>query len=195
MSQSAYYINDYHSFFKKKVTILILSISFFFTANAQLIEPFTVNSGGGNYVNRGNFALENFSFIWSVGESTLIETFTTSNGAITLTQGVLQHFIEKDLQTIPIMGWSKEEVKVYPVPVSTLLHFDLFSNDTGKIVVQLFDILGRALNVSEFNYNTLPINRQIDFSKYPSGTYLLRLSLYSKGALKKNGIFKILKIR
>jgi hypothetical protein len=125
----------------------------------------------------------------------MIETFTTPNGATMLTQGVLQPFTDKDLQTIPIQAFTKEEIKVYPIPVNTLLQFDLFSNDTGKVVIQLYDLLGQTLGLREFQYNTLPINQKIDFSKYASGTYFLKVSLYSKGSLKKNSVFKILKLR
>ena len=179
----------------RRLVCSVLFILGSYAANAQLLEPFVLNSTGGNYVNRGLPTLNNFSFIWSVGEATLIETFTTPNGSTILTQGVLQHFSEKDLQTIPIQGFTKEEVKVYPIPVNTLLQFDLYSNDTGKVVIQLYDLLGRTLGLREFQYNTLPVNQKIDFSKYASGTYFLRLSLYSNGSLKKNSVFKILKLR
>ena len=164
-------------------------------SNAQTILPFILNSTGGNYVNLGNPVLPNFSFVWSVGEATLIETFTTSNRLNILTQGVLQPFTDKDLQSIPIQGFTKEEIKVYPIPVNTLLQFDLFSNDTGRVVIQLFDLLGHTLGLRDFQYNTLPVNQKIDFSKYASGTYFLKVSLYNNGSLKKNSVFKILKLR
>jgi len=162
---------------------------------SQTVEPFILNTSGGNYVNRGSYNLANFSFVWSVGEATLIETYTTTDNSVILTNGVLQPITDKDLQTIPIQGWTKEEIKLYPVPVNTLLQFDLFSNDTGRVEIQLYDLLGRTLGLREFQYNTLPVNQKIDFSKYASGPYFLRVSLYSKGFLKKSGVFKILKLR
>jgi len=162
---------------------------------SQTIEPFTLNATGGNFVNRGAVKLNNFSFIWSVGESALIETFTTANGTVILTQGVLQPFVDKDLQSIPIMGFTKDEVKVYPIPVNTLLQFDLYSRDTGKVVIQLYDVLGNTLGLRYFQYNTLPVNQKIEFAKYASGTYFLRVSLYSNGSLKKNSVYKIIKLR
>ncbi|MBL7759898.1 MAG: T9SS type A sorting domain-containing protein [Sediminibacterium sp.] len=161
----------------------------------QTVEPFILNASGGNYVNRGSYNLANFSFVWSVGEATLIETFTTTDNSVILTNGVLQPITDKDLQTVPIQGWTKEEIKLYPVPVNTLLQFDLFSNDTGRVEIQLYDLLGRTLGLREFQYNTLPVNQKIDFSKYASGPYFLRVSLYSNGFLKKSGVFKILKLR
>jgi hypothetical protein len=142
---------------------------------------------------RGTNTQKNFSLVWSVGEATPIETFTTTNGRLVLTQGFLQPFTDKDLQTKGVLGWTKEEVKIYPIPVSTQLQFDLFSNDTGKVIIQLFDVAGRVLAQREFFYNTLPVNQKIDFSKYASGPYFLKLSLYNNGSLKKNGVFKILK--
>ncbi|MBH2004391.1 MAG: T9SS type A sorting domain-containing protein [Sphingobacteriia bacterium] len=161
----------------------------------QTVEPFILNASGGNYVNRGSYNLANFSFVWSVGEATLIETYTTTDNSVILTNGVLQPITDKDLQTIPIQGWTREEIKLYPVPVNTLLQFDLYSNDTGRVEIQLYDLLGRTLGLREFQYNTLPVNQKIDFSKYASGPYFLRVSLYSKGFLKKSGVFKILKLR
>jgi hypothetical protein len=180
---------------KHALLFLLLAIIMQVKSNAQIVLPFVVNSTGGNYVNRGTPVLPNFSFVWSFGEVTMIETFTTPNGATMLTQGVLQPFTDKDLQTIPIQAFTKEEIKVYPIPVNTLLQFDLFSNDTGKVVIQLYDLLGQTLGLREFQYNTLPINQKIDFSKYASGTYFLKVSLYSKGSLNKNSFFKILKLR
>jgi len=180
---------------KRALLLLFVAMALHLKLNAQIVLPYILNSTGGNYVNRGNPVLPNFSFIWSVGEVTMIETFTTNNRLNILTQGLLQPFTDKDLQTIPIQGFTKEEIKVYPIPVNTLLQFDLFSNDTGRLVIQLYDILGHTLGVREFQYNTLPVNQKIDFSKYASGTYLLRVSLYNNGSLKKNSVFKILKLR
>jgi len=180
---------------KRAILLLLVAMALQLKLNSQIVLPYILNSTGGNYVNRGNPVLPNFSFIWSVGEVTMIETFTTNNRLSILTQGLLQPFTDKDLQTIPIQGFTKEEIKVYPIPVNTLLQFDLFSNDTGRLVIQLYDILGHTLGVREFQYNTLPVNQKIDFSKYASGTYLLRVSLYNNGSLKKNSVFKILKLR
>ncbi len=175
----------------------ILSAFLFLTlwVNGQIIAPATLNSTGGNYVFRGSPTTPNFSLIWSVGESTMIETFSVNGGIYLLTQGVLQPFIPEDLQTVPIQGWNKEEVKYYPNPVSTLLQFDLFSRDTGRVVLRILDLLGNIHGVREFQYNTLPVHQTIDFSKYASGPYYLMLTLYSKGQLKKHGVFKLLKLR
>lgn len=177
--------------------ILTMLICFYNPSNvfSQTVSPFIINVTGGNYVNRGSFTQENFSLVWSVGEAAIIETFTTTNGAVILTQGVLQHFTEFDLQTSPILKWTKEEVKMYPIPVNNTLQIDVFSRDTGIVNMQLYDVLGRTLKISQFLYNTLPIHELFDFSAYPSGNYLLKLSLFSKGALKKNMVFKIIKIR
>ncbi|MBP7346606.1 MAG: hypothetical protein RL135_2570 [Bacteroidota bacterium] len=177
--------------FVKLTALLMLA----FNVQAQLLEPSTLNSTGGNYVFRGAPTIPNFSLVWSVGESTLIETFSVNGGMYLLTQGVLQPFVPVDLQTVPILGWNKEEVKYYPNPVSTQLQFDLFSNDTGRVVLRILDLLGNTHGVREFEYKTLPVNQKIDFSKYASGPYYLMLSLYSKGQLKKHGVFKILKLR
>lgn len=175
----------------KLAVILLLTVS----ANSQIVEPFILNSTGGNYVYRGAPTIPNFSLIWSVGESTMIETFSVNGGMYLLTQGVLQPFIPEDLQTVPIKGWNKEEVKYYPNPVSTQLQFDLYSRDTGRVVLRILDLLGNTHGVREFQYNTLPVNQKIDFSKYASGPYYLMLSLYSNGQLKKHGVFKLLKLR
>ncbi len=180
---------------KYPLLLLIVAMALHLKLNSQIVLPNILNSGGGNYVNRGNPILPNFSFIWSIGEVTIIETFITNNRQTILTNGVLQPFTDKDLQTIPIQGFTNEEIKVYPIPVNTLLQFDLFSNDTGKVVIQLFDLLGHTLGLRDFQYNSLPVNQKIDFSKYASGTYFLRVSLYNNGSLKKNSVFKILKLR
>ena len=58
--------------FVKLTALLMLA----FNVHAQLLEPSTLNSTGGNYVFRGAPTIPNFSLVWSVGESTLIETFS-----------------------------------------------------------------------------------------------------------------------
>lgn len=178
-----------------KCYILTAFLCFTLLVNGQIIAPSTLNSKGGNYVFRGSPTIPNLSLVWSVGESTMIETFSVNGGMYFLTQGILQPFIPEDLQTVPIQGWNKEEVKYYPNPVSTLLQFDLFSRDTGRVVLRILDLLGNTHGVREFQYNTLPVHQTIDFNKYASGPYYLMLSLYSKGQLKKHGVFKLLKLR
>ena len=73
----------------KLAVLLLLTVS----VKGQIVEPFTLNSTGGNYVFRGAPTIPNFSLIWSVGESTMIETFSVNGGMYLLTQGVLQPFI------------------------------------------------------------------------------------------------------
>ena len=173
------------------LSIIIVSIP----VSGQLVLPFIINASGGNYLIRGSNTSKNFSLVWSVGESALIETFKTADGSIIITQGVLQPVTEFDLQTVPVPGFTKEELKVYHIPVSDVLLFDMFSRDSGNVLLQLFDISGRLLSTREFMYNTVPLNQQINFLPYAAGTYLLKISLYKSGILKKNTVFKILKLR
>ena len=95
------------------LSIIIVSIP----VSGQLVLPFIINASGGNYLIRGSNTSKNFSLVWSVGESALIETFKTADGSIIITQGVLQPVTEFDLQTVPVPGFTKEELKVYPNPV------------------------------------------------------------------------------
>lgn len=157
------------------------------------VEPFTLNLGGGFYLNRGNIGVDNVSLAWSIGELALTETLTTPGGAIIITHGLLQPIADNDLKIFDVLGWRPEELKLYPNPVRDILQVDVFTRASGKLSLQTLDQFGRTLGYQEINYAAVPLNQRLPFAKWGSGVYYVRINLTEQGKLVKSGVFKIIK--
>jgi len=80
-------------------------------------------------------------------------------------------------------GETTEEFVVYPNPVENELVFDFeFQVKTG-IPFEVLDALGRRMDIGSFKpgLNT----QRLDFSKYRSGLYLIRVSLGNTTVVKR----------
>jgi hypothetical protein len=170
------------------------------TVPAVTVTPATFNVGGGSSIINPSFMVD-----WSIGESTVIETFQGENpypNSIVgtkwnVTCGILQpfdknHIIFNDL----IPYWTNQEIRVYPVPTPNTVFIDFRSSTTGKISIQLMTLDGRILGVKEFiqvnGYSTQSWN----IKNQPSGAYYLRIILSTfDGKILKQGTFKIEKIQ
>jgi hypothetical protein len=75
---------------------------------------------------------------------------------------------------------SKISLKVYPIPVGSVMNLELTPSDTGRISLELYNNLG----IKIFS-KAVPIEHiiQIDVSEIPSGIYFLRAGLYNNDEL------------
>ncbi len=176
-----------------KPTLLLGFVVFSLQSMAQssvsTITPSTFNAGGGTTILSPAFMVD-----WSIGESTINETFFGRNFSVT--SGVLQPFDSTHIifnNLIPF--WTNEEVRVYPVPTSATVSIDFRSITTGKISIQLINVNGTVLGSRQFyqvNANSIQTWNLINRA---SGTYYLRILLHdSHGNTLKQGIFKVEKI-
>lgn len=156
---------------------------------AQTIEPSTINVTGG-YKNTGNYQFE-----WSVGEATSVVTMSNSN--IVITTGVLQSFVAFQPELNTIENWLASEIKVYPNPTRDIVEINILHRLSGKNKLELYDMQGKKVMETQFEYYGTGRVERWDLSKFTAGTYILHIIQLntSTGQPVKKGAFKILKIQ
>lgn len=177
-----------------KTTLLLGFVIFSLQSRAQspvsTVTPSTFNAGGGTTILSRSFMVD-----WSIGESTIVETFFGQT--FNVTSGVLQPFDSTHIifnTLIPF--WTKEEIRVYPVPTSGNVTIDFRSVTTGKISMQLMNVNGTVLGSREFLQVSAKSTQTWDLSNSASGNYYLRILLDDgHGNTLKQGIFKVEKIK
>ena len=141
---------------------------------------------------------------WSIGESTVIDTYfgknSFSNSIVGLnwnvTSGILQPFKKSGPQyNFLIPSWTKQEIRFYPVPTPGTVFIDFRSATTGKITIQLYTADFKILGLKEFNQINGNSTQSWNLSNQPSGVYYFRILLSStRGEILKQGTFKIEKV-
>lgn len=164
------------------------------------VNPATLNMGGGSATIKPSFTLD-----WSIGESTIIETYygenSYSNGSVgfkwNVTSGVLQPFDKNHIIFSPLTPyWTMEEIRLYPIPTPDVVFIDFRSTTTGKISIQLLSIDGKLLGLKEFYQFNGYSTQSWDLTNRASGSYYFKILLSSdEGKILKQGTFKIEKIK
>ena len=153
-------------------------------ARGQSIKPSTFNAAG------GSGTIGSTKFDWSIGEMTMVSTFTGSS--VIITQGVLQNDkFPTGVQT-PSIG---DHVQVFPNPANTLVKLQYTSAIQGDLSYRLMDMAGRIV----INHNAkVPQGvtlEQLDISELAAATYLLEVSFKANGATEEMTSFKIEKLK
>lgn len=170
---------------KKTFLFLFLILLVCWRGASQNITPFIINSTGGSGV------AGSYYYDWSVGEETVIETFSKPN--IIATCGVLQPEAPyRDFKT----ECDLDNIKVYPNPTSGGIKINLFFNDRGKVTLSLYDASGRLITTTNFDYQGLGRIEDMDLSRFASGIYFLHILLEIPGIPKPKKCYqKIIKLR
>lgn len=180
------------------ITFLVMPKGLFAQTIASKSAPGTYNLGGGSSKISQNFIVD-----WSIGESTIIETFfgrsTQENLLLTsksfVTSGVLQPADWFHLPILASQTLQLDEVRVYPVPAKNFVNLDFRSGDIGYFYVSLYDNNGKIIETKELVKSEKPISQNWNISKLASGIYyfkvLIRPNLYK---IEKTGVFKFQKI-
>jgi len=191
--------------FKNSSYFYIIAITFLVKPAGLFAQTIVTKSALGTYNLGGGTSKisQNFIVDWSIGESTIIETFfgrsTQENLLLTsksfVTSGVLQ---PTDWFHIPILRTETlrlDEVRVYPVPAKNFVNLDFRSGDVGYFYVTLYDNSGKIIETKEMVKSEKPISQNWNISKLASGIYyfkvLVRPNLYK---IEKTGVFKFQKI-
>jgi hypothetical protein len=163
------------------------------------VTPATLNMGGGSAAITPDFVVD-----WSIGESTIIETYygenSFSNSIVgfdwNLTSGVLQPFDKTHIiYNSLVPKWTNEEIRFYPVPTPTIIFIDFRSVTTGKISIQLFSRDGKLLGLKEFNQINSNSTQKWDLSNKAAGVYYFQILLSApNGDILKQGTFNIEKL-
>jgi hypothetical protein len=182
--------------------LLIWLLLYAFKTDAQTgtsVSPGTLNMGG------GTVSITPYFFVdWSMGESTIIETYYGRNSTATsnvgfewnVTSGILQPYDNTNIVfNFLIPNWTSQEIRLFPIPTHDKVFIDFRSITTGKITIQLLGRDGKTIGTKEFNHSSGNSTQQWNFSNQPSGFYFFRILLTSdKGDILKQGTFKVEKI-
>jgi len=147
-------------------TVLVVS----FGVKAQSIAPSTINATGSSAIINTNL------YEWSIGEMTLVNTFSTSN--LIVTQGVLQ-------PSVSLVGIEEEASKeiaivLYPNPTSDYIQMQPDLNGAGKLNYMLFDNSGKLITQQTIQLASGKEAQQISLVGLPSGSYSLTVSVTQK---------------
>ena len=184
-------------------TILIVLILFLYRAKSEAqispVLPATLNIGGGSAEIAPDFVID-----WSIGESTVTETYfglnTSSNLMVgsnwSVTSGVLQPFDNTHIVYNPVIpNWTNQEIRFYPVPTPNIVYIDFRSATTGKISVQLLTRDGKILGLKEFSQNSGNSTQKWDLTNKAAGVYYFHILLTApNGDILKQGTFNIEKL-
>jgi hypothetical protein len=159
-------------------------------AISQTTQPYVVNVSGGSGTS------ENDCFEWSIGELSLVNDMTASDGKYILTNGFLQPFARNEhVVNIP-ERFLNYEVRLLPNPVKDVLGIQFLTGDYGKLRLAIYDERGSIKYYREVNVGGSPVVEYVNMISYASGNYLLRADFDNadKFKSKKTQSYKIVKI-
>jgi hypothetical protein len=185
----------------KTVFIALLFFSLHGVSQARVApeSPATSNAGGGTATITPDFSID-----WSIGESTIIETFYGENPYANsvvginwnVTSGILQPFDKNHIVFNPLIPtWTNEEIRFYPIPTPNIVNIDFRSVTSGKISVKLFSRDGKLLGIKEFNQDNNNSTQKWDLTNKAAGIYYFRILLSApNGDILKQGTFNVEKL-
>ena len=174
----------------RKLQLLFFTVGIFFSAfsYSQSVTPSILNTTGGTQF----FTF--YRFEWSFGEATAIETLSATN--IQVTTGVLQPGTNNPATVNNNQAWGKDEIKILPNPVQSLLEIDFLSKQQGKVTMTLLDESGRQITRKQFDYFGTGRIEKWDVRSYPSGAYFLDILLDPiNTSVTKRSAFKVMILR
>lgn len=135
---------------------------------AQSLTPTVISSTGGFSSNA------NGSLSYTVGEMTMVQTFTA--GGNILTQG----FQQPNDNLVGILDMTEDEFgsfAVYPNPAVDNLWFGFQFPEAGQIAVAVYDVLGQKVaDVYNGSYTTGKTTEGTQVVDYAAGSYYLSLT-------------------
>lgn len=163
---------------KLYAAVVLFTLLFLFgRTSAQSVSPFIFNASGGNYDN----PLSIYSFEWSIGELTMINTMVTPDNSLMVTHGVLQPntlfpliFIAAKVYETPFLTG---EYKLFPNPTPGKFELEFLLTQKGRMEIQVIDVIGRLIQKRSFQYDGGSQNEHFDLSRYRDGSYLLVVDL------------------
>jgi hypothetical protein len=152
-------------------------------SNAQSINLFTLNNGGGY----------NNTMEWSIGESASIAHFMTS-GYI-LNTGVLQpmtNIVTAINEYGPLVFGP--EITIGPIPTSNLLYVKANFKASGNLSIQLIDSKSTIVLTHDAGFIFNRYEKDFLLNDFPSGVLYMKVILKPFSGLAKVGIYKIIKL-
>ena len=88
-------------------------------------------------------------------------------------------------EILAVRSEALENFKVYPNPVTDVLHIEFASPEDSETRVAVFDLLGRKVYGKKFRDSSLHFNKNIDLSRISRGVYLLQVKNGSRVSASK----------
>lgn len=150
---------------KKKIVVFLVFLCYCYFCTAQQV----VSSGG--YAKQSEASVD-----WIIGGSLMdISGFDMS------------YFASEQLKELMESAFS---LKVYPNPASEILNIEITPSDTGRMLLEVFDLSGKAVINKVLAIEPL---MQLDTSDLAEGAYYLKLTLLGNDRWFR--IEKIIKIK
>lgn len=159
-----------------KIIFTISAFCLCLLAGAQSTSPVVISSGG-TYSTATGLSLSS-----TIGE--LIVTTASNPSGVMLTQG----FQQAEVHTVSVnpISFTAGTVKMYPNPVSDMIHFDIQLNKSGTIKIELFDILGNKIMDVQNLYNSgSSYTASQDVTSMNNGVYIAKVSFTSSAGVQE----------
>lgn len=171
---------------KTKALIALLLLNH--AVQAQPVSSSVINAAGNSY-SKGYYAID-----WSVGELALVNTMSSSNNYIVITNGLLQPGTSNDNINAG-KHFTSEEIKILPNPTYNKVEINISTLQLGTLNILVYDAAGKLLMTTKTISNGLQRSEKLDLSGVASGTYLFYIELTPlPGSIRKTGTFKIVKL-
>ena len=131
---------------KTKALIALLLLNLAVKAQSGLSS--TINTAGNSYA-QGYYAVD-----WSVGELALVNTMTSSNGYVVLTNGLLQPGTPND-KINTAKHFTSDEIKILPNPTYNKVEINISTMQQGNIAIMVYDAAGKLLMTTKTISNGL----------------------------------------
>jgi hypothetical protein len=151
---------------KKAVLLIPLVLAAITSVNAQSVGPSTLNATGGSKV------IGTQEFEWSVGEMTMVSTFTGSS--VIVTQGVLQP--SAAMTGVQNTTGLINQLQVFPNPASSVVNFRYTSVLEGRLNYRLIDMTGKVISSQTMNVKQGTNEQQLDLTSLACATYFLEIT-------------------
>ena len=168
---------------KRAVLLIPLSLAAL-SLHAQTMTPGTLNATG------GTGTIGSTEFDWSIGEMTLVSTFTTSG--VIVTQGVLQP--SDAMEGIPVNNALKDQLKVFPNPASTEVNIQYTAQTQGTLAYRLLDMNGKVFDKQTIQVTQGANAGQVNVKELACAAYMLEVTL-TAGESTERTSYKIQKIK
>jgi len=171
---------------KTKVLTALLLLNL--AVKAQTATSSVINSAGNSF-SQGYYAID-----WSVGELALVNTMTSSNTYVVLTNGLLQPGTSND-NINSGKHFTSDEIKILPNPTYNKVEINISTLQQGTLDILVYDAAGKLLMAKKTISNGMQRSEKMDLSGVASGTYLFYIELTPlPGSIRKTGTFKIVKL-
>ena len=170
---------------KRLFIVFFLGIAGSINIRAQSIGPSTINSSGGSGILGSN------EFEWSIGEMTLVSTFTGSS--VIVTQGVLQPVLATE--AVPNSNVLKNNLKVFPNPASSFVNIEYTGQKNEVLSYTLYDLAGRYIKAGRTDVTSSVSKIQVDLSDLANAGYMLEVTANGASSGTEKASFNIQKIK